>query len=89
MNPNLVAIVDTALELLLWAIFVDVILSWLPPPKQRGLHHSARRLFADLTEPVLAPIRRILPVTTGSVDFAPFVAVLIIEVARKLIRVIL
>lgn len=81
-----VLIVDTALELLMWAIFINVILSWMPAPTRRGVYYTIRRVFSDLTEPVIAPIRRIFPVSAGGLDFSPFVAGLIIEVVRKAIR---
>ncbi len=59
-----------ALEVL---ILARVLMSWLNPRFEGPV---ARLLYAT-TEPILAPIRRILP-STGMVDFSPIVAFLLI-----------
>ncbi len=59
-----------ALEVL---ILGRVLMSWLNPRFEGPV---ARFLF-ETTEPILAPIRRILP-STGMVDFSPIVAFLLI-----------
>ena len=40
-------------------VFLRVILSWFPPP--RGGAATFYRILLDLTEPVLAPLRRMIP----------------------------
>jgi YggT family protein len=42
-------------------------------------------LFAErVTEPILAPIRNILPATMG-LDFSPLIAILLLELVRRLL----
>ncbi len=41
----------------------------------------------QVTEPVLAPIRNILP-STGMIDFSPMVAILLVEVATRVLSAI-
>lgn len=80
-------IIDTALEILLWAMLLRAILSWFPARSYRGALHNARRLLEELTDPILVPIRRIIP-AVGGLDFSVFVAVLLIEVVRQWLRVV-
>jgi len=59
----------------LWgiAIFVRSILSWfnLRPD------NPVVRVLDEVTDPILAPLRRVIP-TAGGIDFAPMAAVLIL-----------
>jgi YggT family protein len=62
------------LQILLIAIFVRVLLTWLPIDQNNPI---VRVLF-DVTEPVLAPFRRIIP-RIGMFDLSPIAAMLIIQ----------
>ena len=62
------------LQILLMAIFVRVLLTWLPIDQSNPI---VRVLF-DVTEPVLAPFRRIIP-RIGMFDLSPIAAMLIIQ----------
>ena len=60
------------LVLVLWLLVLGrVILSWVDPLAR----NSISRYIVAMTEPMLAPIRRVLP-QTGSIDFAPLVLML-------------
>ena len=69
------AILRVFCEILTFAVFLRAIMSWIIP--------GQANLFTDIlyhvTEPVLSPLRRILP-RTGGIDFAPFVAIIILQV---------
>ena len=80
-------VIDVALELLLWGMIVRAILSWFPVRSPRGTLYSARRVLEDLTDPILAPIRKVIPIV-GGLDFSVFVAVLLIQVVRQWLRVL-
>lgn len=62
------------LQILLMAIFVRVLLTWLPIDQGNPI---VRVLF-DVTEPVLAPFRRVIP-RIGMFDLSPIAAMLIIQ----------
>lgn len=49
-------------------IVAVVLISWIDVPRS----HPAVRLLRTVTEPVLAPVRRILP-PVGGMDFSPVV----------------
>ena len=56
------------------AIFVRVLLTWLPI----GQDNPIVRVLFDVTEPVLAPFRKIIP-RIGMFDLSPIAAMLIIQ----------
>ena len=56
------------------AIFARVILSWVQARLPFGLNDF---VFA-VTEPILGPIRRLLPAASG-MDFSPLIALIIIQ----------
>ncbi|MDQ3871317.1 MAG: YggT family protein [Chloroflexota bacterium] len=58
-----------------------VLMSWVNPRFEGRL---GRFLF-ETTEPILAPIRRVLP-TTGMIDWSPLVAFLVLTVLLSLLR---
>jgi YggT family protein len=49
------------------------ILSWFPPSSSSGGLATINRLLMDLTEPVLAPLRRVIP-PVGMFDLSFMVA---------------
>ena len=62
------------LQILLMAIFVRVLLTWL----QIDQNNPIVRVLFDVTEPVLAPFRRVIP-KIGMFDLSPIAAMLIIQ----------
>ena len=61
-------------------IFVYALLSFVAP----GARSPATALLAALCEPVLGPLRRVLPVL-GGIDFSPLVAIVGLQALRILI----
>jgi YggT family protein len=72
------------LALFLWfMLIIRVVLSWTNPRGGGGL----TAFVYQMTEPFLAPIRRLLPPTSG-VDWSPLIAMLLLGViVRVLVRV--
>lgn len=70
------------LDLYSLIVIVSVALSWL------GLSpdNPVVRFTATLTEPLLEPIRRVLP-PMGGFDFSPLVLLLLIQLVRRLLGV--
>ena len=69
-----------ALQLLSFALIGRALLSWFDP----GMQWGVSRVLADVTEPILAPIRRVVP-PFGMVDMSFFVAIILIWVLRTLL----
>ncbi|KPP81939.1 MAG: YggT family protein [Oceanicaulis sp. HLUCCA04] len=74
------------LNILVLLIFVNVVLSWLVAFNVVNPHNqfvnTIWRATNALTEPVLSPIRRILP-PLGGIDLSPLVLLLIIFFVRE------
>ena len=70
--------VDLLVTILTIAIFARIILSWLPIG---GANHPIVALVYQITEPVLAPIRRVVP-RIGMFDFTPMVAIISLSLVR-------
>lgn len=72
------------INLLYWAFWIlllaRVILSFI----SMNPYHPVRQWVYNLTEPILAPIRQILP-PMGGLDFSPLIALLLLEVVRQLL----
>ena len=47
--------------LYLLVLFARAILSWFPPPAPGSFLANVQRVLYDMTEPVLAPVRRVIP----------------------------
>lgn len=74
------AFINIAAQALVLAIFVRVIMSWVPMRLPFGLNE----LVWNVTEPVLSPIRRYIPMA-GGMDFSPFIALLLIQLIASII----
>ena len=81
--------VDLFFDILTLAIFIRVILSWIRPQGYNRWYIEADRLLYALTEPILAPIRNLLPMSGIGLDFSPFIAILLIRVAEQVLISIL
>ena len=66
------------------AIFGRVILSWVPTRLPWGLND----FIFSVTEPILAPIRRALPMAAG-MDFSPLIALVLLQLVERLLLRIL
>ena len=60
-------------------LFLRVILSWFPPPS--GGAATFYRILLDLTEPVLAPLRRVIP-PIGMIDLSVTVLLIFLFIVR-------
>jgi YggT family protein len=67
-----VRLIKFSLQLLIFAVIVQAILSWVSP------YNPVRPVFDALTWPFLKPVRRILP-TLGGVDLSPLVIFVICQ----------
>ncbi len=67
-------------RILYFAIFARIILSWVDPGGQMRVTY----ILYEITEPILAPIRRILP-NMGMFDLSPMVAIILLDLLRRLL----
>lgn len=62
------------IEVLTWAIVIRALLSWFPIAKD----HALVQVIVQITEPVLGPIRRVVP-TLGFIDITPLLAIFLLQ----------
>ncbi|MEW5733527.1 MAG: YggT family protein [Thermodesulfobacteriota bacterium] len=67
-------VLNFALLAYMWVIIARAILSWVSPDP----YNPIVRFIHKITEPVLYPIRRRLPVAYGGMDFSPVRVILAI-----------
>ena len=75
-------LVHLILQVFLFALLGRIVLSWFPPSRPGALE-TVRLLLFRLTEPVLAPIRNLLPpVRVGGMglDLSPLIVFLVLEI---------
>ena len=60
------------------------VLSWFPPSSSSGGLTTINRLLMDITEPVLAPLRRVIP-PAGMFDLSFMVAFFALIIIRQVI----
>ena len=88
MNP-IIYLVELAIEILTWVVIAGAIMSWLVAFGVVNMRNQFIRLIVDmlyrLTEPMLRPIRRILP-NLGGVDISPVVLLVGLAVLREALR---
>ena len=72
--PYLITFLGLLLQILWLAILVRVILSWFPVDQSNPIV----RIVWEITEPVLAPFRRVIP-KIGMFDLSPLAAWLVIS----------
>ena len=77
---TIAGLISIVFRLLYFAILARVLMSWVNP----NPYHPAVQILDQITEPILAPIRRYLP-PTGMIDFSPLVAIVLLEAARLLL----
>ena len=73
---NLISLVSRGLTLI---IFADIIVSYFLSP-----YHPVRKALDSIVQPMLAPIRRIMP-PSGMFDFSPLVLMFAIWLVERLL----
>jgi YggT family protein len=74
-------LLDMVLNLYELVIFIRVVLSWV----NADPYNPIVRFIYNITEPVLAPIRQLLPTERIGIDFSPFIVILIIQLIQRVL----
>jgi YggT family protein len=86
-NP-IVWLILTILDIYFWILIITVILSWLVAfniiNNGNNFVRQVRYALMRLTEPVLGPIRRVLP-DLGGLDISPIIAILGLQFIRYIV----
>jgi|YNPNPStandDraft_1061719.scaffolds.fasta_scaffold25935_2 YggT family protein len=75
----LIRLINLTAELVSLLVVVWVILTWVMSP-----YHPVRRNLDRLVEPLLAPIRRVIP-PLGMFDVSPIVFIIVVQLLASLL----
>lgn len=75
----LINIVRTLATILMIAVIVDIVLSYFMSP-----FHPIRSTLDKVVQPLLNPIRKVVP-ALGGIDFSPLILVILIQLAETVI----
>ena len=82
MNDQVALIFTVFLYLLIVAIIVRSLVSWFPIAR----NNEFVRLLDTVTEPLLQPVRRIMP-RTGMIDFSAMIVIVVLYVMITVIQI--
>jgi YggT family protein len=77
----LFVLMSTTFSLFFWMVVIRALMSWISPG-----HHPAARVLDQLTEPVLRPIRRVVP-PLGGLDLSPLIFLLLLGFVSRLLGI--
>jgi YggT family protein len=84
---SLLILITQVIQIYTWVIIIGAVLSWLIAfnviNTQNRFVYSVVDIIYRLTEPALAPLRRILP-DLGGIDISPVVLLLLLYFAQNL-----
>ena len=83
MSEFVVLFVNLLASALWMALIARVIISWLNIDRSSPLYPVASIIY-QITEPILAPIRSVLP-SFGMLDLSPMVAIILIIIVQRVI----
>ena len=85
---SILNLIDLLLNIYWWILIAVVVMSWLIGfniiNAQNNIVRQVRYALYRLTEPVLGPIRRVVP-DFGGLDFSPLIALIAIWFIRSLL----
>ncbi len=81
MNETIATIFVAFLYLLIVAVIVRSLLSWFP----NAQNSEFARVLHQVTEPLLQPVRRLLP-RTGMIDFSAMVVIIVLFVMIQVVQ---
>lgn len=72
-------VLDMALNFFMWVVIIRALITWVNPDP----YNPIVQFLTRVTEPILSPIRRLLPTYRIGLDLSPFIAILIIYFMRE------
>lgn len=82
MHFSVAQVVYVAFQVYSWLILIRVLLSWFPV----NPYNPIMKFIYEITEPLLAPMRRILPPSPAMpIDFSPILAIIVLQFVERLV----
>lgn len=77
---NIIQLVNVFFEVLTWLIIIRCILTFV----RHDPYQPIIRFIYEVTEPIMAPFRRMIP-AAGGMDFSPIVVLLAITLVQRIV----
>jgi YggT family protein len=83
---TVITVVSLVFQVYEFLILIRVLLSWVNVnPYSPVIDHPLVRILNQITDPVLGPLRRIIPPIGGAIDISPVVALIGLEIVRAIV----
>jgi YggT family protein len=80
--PEFIGFLSWLLDLYSWVIIAAALITWVSPDPRNPIVVFLRQV----TEPVLSPVRRLLPPwKTGGLDFSPLIVIIAIQFVERVV----
>ncbi len=80
MPDSLITLISYLFNALTLLLVARALLSWFDP----GMRSSVGKILVDITEPLLGPIRRMIP-SAGGLDFSPIIAIILLQFVERIV----
>ncbi len=88
LTVTIVELIATVIDLYIWVLIISAVMSWLVAfgviNTNNRFVYTVLDVLWRLTEPVLRPIRRLLP-NLGGIDISPVILILLLYFLRNLL----
>ena len=88
LTVTIVELIATVIDLYIWVLIISAVMSWLVAfgviNTNNRFVYTVLDVLWRLTEPVLRPIRRLLP-NLGGIDISPVILILLLYFVRNLL----
>ena len=74
-------ILDIGLTVYMWIVIIRALLSWVNPDP----YNPIVRFLYRVTEPVLRPVRRLIPMGNIGIDVSPVIVIVVIYVLQNFV----
>ncbi len=78
---DIAGILNLLFTVLSLAVIARALLSWIDPQ----FRFPISQMVVDLTEPIIGPIRRVVPPLGGMIDLSPIIALILLQVISRVI----
>lgn len=79
-TSDIASLVNLFFTVLTFIVVGRALLSWFDP----GMRTSIGQILVQITEPMLAPIRRLMP-STGVIDLSPIILIIGLQVVSRIL----
>ncbi len=75
---SLARLIDLAFDIYIFIVVARALISWVSPDP----YNPIVRFLHNATDPVLYRLRRLLPFSTGSIDFSPMILIFLLFILQ-------